>query len=107
LDNGNTRVIDDAAAHSRGQVLEIDEATRTATLILNADLGAYSYALGFAERLPSGNYHFDLGWIQDDPLGGHNTSRAIETDPSGNIVYALTANSPVYRSIRMRDLYTP
>lgn len=107
LDNGNVRAADDADAHSRGQVLEIDEASRTAKLILNVDLGAYSYALGFAERLPGGNYHFDLGWIQDDPLGGHNTSRAIEVDPSGNVVYALTASSPVYRSIRMRDLYTP
>jgi arylsulfate sulfotransferase len=107
LDNGNVRATEDVAAHSRGQVLEIDEANRKATLVLNADLGAYSYALGYAERLPGGNYHFDLGWIQDDPLGGHNTSRAIEMDPSGKVVYALTANSPTYRSIRMRDLYTP
>ena len=45
-DNGNTRWVDDATAHSRGQVLQVDEQNRTVKLLLNADMGVYSFALG-------------------------------------------------------------
>src|SRR5205814_6622409 len=47
FDNGNVRYDADAeGTHSRGQVLRIDEQNRLATLLLNADLGTYSFALG-------------------------------------------------------------
>ncbi|MGH7970993.1 MAG: aryl-sulfate sulfotransferase, partial [Limisphaerales bacterium] len=62
FDNGNTRI----AAHggnSRGQVLVLDEAHRTVSLQLNVDLGVNSPALGAAQRLPNGNYHFDAGEV--------------------------------------------
>ena len=42
LDNGNSRWAEDSSIHSRGQVLEIDEENRTASLVLNADSGDYS-----------------------------------------------------------------
>ncbi len=106
FDDGNTRQADDPAAHSRGQAYRIDEDRRIATAVLNADLGAYSYALGSAQLLPNGNYHFDVGWITNDPLGGRNTSRAVEVDPAGNVVYSIQMSIPEYRSFRMRDLYT-
>jgi hypothetical protein len=61
FDDGNTPAATDPAAHSRGQVLRIDEANRVATLTLNADLGGYSYALGSAQQLPNGDFHFDSG----------------------------------------------
>ncbi len=101
FDNGNVRHAGDSAANSRGQVLRLDEQNRVATLILNADLGEYSFALGSAQKLPNGNYHFDLGILPDV------TSRSVEVDPSGKIIYAIHASIPEYRSFRMIDLYTP
>src|SRR5262249_9719772 len=61
FDNGNTRQASDPNAHSRGQVWTIDETSRTATPVLNADLGNYSPALGSAQRLSNGNYMFMSG----------------------------------------------
>jgi arylsulfate sulfotransferase len=101
FDNGNVRHAADASANSRGQVLQLDEANRTATLVLNADLGAYSFALGAAQKLPNGNYHFDLGLLSN------GASRSVEIDPSGKTVYAIEVGTPEYRTFRMRDLYTP
>ncbi len=100
FDNGNVRNASDPNANSRGQVLRIDEHTRQAELALNADLGVYSFALGTAQRLPGGNYHFDAGWT------GSGAARYLETDPSGEIVYAINVAAPVYRSFRMTNLYT-
>ena len=101
LDNGNVRNAADPSANSRGQVIQLDERNRVANLILNADLGQYSFALGSASKLPNGNYHFDVGFLNDA------TSTAIEVDASGKTVYALHAAAPDYRSFRMRDMYTP
>ena len=80
----------------------LDEQNLVATPVLNADLGGYSLALGSAQKLPNGNYHFGQGWLQPS-----NTSQAIEVDPSGKVVFALQLNSPAYRSFRLADLYTP
>jgi hypothetical protein len=101
FDNGNVRHVADGVANSRGQVLSLDEVNRSATLSLNADLGSYCFALGAAEKLRNGNYHFHCGWTDDA------TSLLLEVDPSGQIVYALHALAAEYRSFRMRDLYTP
>jgi hypothetical protein len=102
FDDGNVRRATDSNAHSRGQVLLLDEQNLIATPILNADLGDYSVALGSAQQLPNGDYHFDQGWLQPS-----NTSQAIEVDPSGNKVFTLQLSSPAYRSFRLTDLYTP
>ena len=104
FDDGNTRHAGDSQAHSRGQVLEIDEENRKATLILNADLGAYSYALGSAQVLPDGNYHFDAGAQLAGP--GTVLAQSLEVDPDGNIVYGIQFATYEYRSFRMPDLYT-
>ena len=107
FDDGNTRVTANPGQNSRGQVWKLDEQTRTATLLLNADMGGYSYALGAAQLLPNGNAHFDAGWISEDPMGGKNASRSIEVDPAGNVVYGIAISAPEYRTFRMPDLYTP
>jgi hypothetical protein len=99
-DNGNVRNALDPTANSRGQLLYLDEVNRTASLLLNADLGYYSFALGSAQALTVGNYHFETGFLSDA------TSLAIEVDPEGNSVYALHGTAPAYRSFRMRDLYS-
>ncbi len=99
FDNGNVRYAADNTAHSRGQVMEIDEERRTAKLVLNADIGSFSFALGSAQRLPNSDYHFEAGWRPDQ------TSISLEIDPSGNIVYGVETSAVAYRSFRMPDLY--
>jgi len=100
FDNGVARVLADSTAHSRGQVLQLDESAMTAKLVLNADLGTYSPALGSAHRLNNGNFHFDLGVV------GGTTSQSVEVDKQGKIVYQIQASGPEYRTFRLQDLYT-
>ena len=103
FDDGNLRWAADPTSNSRGQVIELDEQNRIARLVINADMGAYSYALGSARRLPNGHYHFNIGWIQGNP----SNAQSVEVDESGNIVYDLQVGTPEYRSFRMSSLYAP
>lgn len=104
FDNGNTRVSEAGSGNSRGQVLHLDEERRTASLTLNADLGVLSPAVGSAQRLPNGNYHFDAGFVAGpDGLRAYS----IEVDASGHVVFKATIDNLVYRSFRMIDMYTP
>jgi len=105
FDNGNTRREVDGTANSRGQLYQLDQTAMTARFVLNADLGGYSFALGSAQKLRNGNYHFNNGWTIPRP--GEPTSTATEVDPSGKIVYALESGVAVYRSFRMEDILTP
>jgi arylsulfate sulfotransferase len=111
LDNGLRRVVKgkdkekDKEPNTRGQVWRLDEKTRTATLVTNADLGAYSPNVGSAQRLSNGNYHFTTGAVRKDNLV---RSRSVEVTPDGKIVYLLeTPGNSTYRSNRVVDLYTP
>lgn len=106
FDDGNVRYASSQSAHSRGQVIQLDERNRTAKLVLNADLGAYADALGSAQRLRNGDYHFDVGWIRG-VNGEPDRGRSLEVDALGNIVYEIEVDTPVYRSFRMRSLYEP
>lgn len=101
FDDGNLRRQSDPSANSRGQVIDLDEQNLVATLRLNADLGAYAFALGAAQVLSNGNYSFDVGFLED------GTSMTVEVNPAGQVVYGLHAAAPEYRSFRMQDLYTP
>src|SRR5437868_5288780 len=103
FDNGNTRHASDPNAHSRGQVWTLDEQTMTATLVVNADLGRYSAALGAAERLSNGNYSFTLGTDGPEPV--KPPAHTVEVIADGTKVYDLMVNKPEYRSYRMRTLY--
>jgi hypothetical protein len=89
--------------HSRGQVWKIDEQARTATLLMNADMGGYSPFMGSAQRLSNGNFHFSASVIRTN---ASRNAHAIETTPDGTIVYTLET-MPAYRSNRIADLYTP
>ena len=102
FDNGNIRHAADNTAHSRGQVLQLDEQNRVVTLVLNADLGAYALAVGSAQRLADGNYHFDLGFIN---TAQGQFSQSVEVDAAGNFVYQIQSPTPVYRSFRLTTLY--
>ena len=100
LDNGNFRRDTDPKAASRGQVYELDEQSKTATLAMNADLGRYSLALGSVQQLSNGNYWFDAGFLPDA------SGVCDELDQTGASVYSLRTAAPVYRSYRLRDMYT-
>src|SRR5262249_2806969 len=100
--NGNTRQASDPAANSRGQVWTLDETNMTATLVLNADLGNYSFRLGSAQRLSNGNYVFMSG---SQGPGPNDIAQSIEVRPDGTPVYVLEFAAPEYRVYRMRTLY--
>ncbi|HUI78967.1 MAG TPA: aryl-sulfate sulfotransferase [Bryobacteraceae bacterium] len=104
FDDGNTRVTVMNGGNSRGQVLQIDEQNLVATPLLNADLGVYSEAVGSAQDLRDGNFHFDAGFVEEN-----NTidSYSFEVNPSGQITYDAHQNVIVYRSFRLTDMYTP
>ena len=104
FDNGNTRCTGQSPAHchSRGQVLALDEIHRQARLVLNVDLGGYSFAVGSAQRLANGNYVFTSG-IE----GGRGVyaGRSIEVTPNGKVVYVQSVNPAEYRAYRESSLY--
>jgi uncharacterized protein (TIGR03118 family) len=102
FDNGNTRRASNPTAHSRGQVWKLDEQHLTATLVVNADLGNYSDALGAAQRLPNGNFFFTSGRQGKPPW----FDQSIEVRPDGSQVYVLQDNSgPEFHSYRVQTLY--
>jgi len=104
FDDGNERAAVNPAAQSRGQALSVDETNRTVYLVLNADLGSYSEAVGSAQKLPNGNYHFDSGFILD--AQGNLNAQSVELNPSGTQVFEIGFEAPEYRTFRMQDLYT-
>ena len=80
----------------------LDEQTMTATLVVNADLGDYSFRLGSAQRLSNGNYSFMSGSQGQPP---NDIGQSIEVSPDGTPSYVLQFASPEYRSFRLRTLY--
>jgi len=104
FDDGNTRVAAMRGGNSRGQVFQIDEQNFIVNPILNADLGVYSEAVGSAQLLLDGNYHFDAGFV---PENNTIDSYSIEVDPAGHMQYEAHQNVILYRTFRMTDLYTP
>lgn len=103
FDDGNTRVAQ-TPGNSRGQALLVDENNRTAALILNSDLGIYSFALGSAQLLSNGNYHFLPGYNNPGPS---QFSQSVEVLPTGVVNFRLQSPAPAYRSFRMKSLYAP
>ena len=106
FDNGNTRIRANGG-NSRGQAIRIDEQNRTANLVLNADLGVFSLALGSAQQLSNGNYSFDAGYVLDADSPTGSSAYAIEVNPSGNTIYKIKTNAIVYRWFRLTDIYSP
>jgi hypothetical protein len=106
FDNGNTRFVQIPGQKSRGQAIEVDEEHRTVRAAYSVDLGLVSPAVGSAQRLADGTYHFDAGLVFDPNgiLGFKGISMQI--DPSGNqVLSSISWLTPVYRSFRLDDLY--
>ena len=89
-------------------MLSVDQISKVVTPILNADLGVYSVALGTAEALPDGNYHFDAGFLLSTDAHGNPlyNAQSLEVDPSGNIDFGVQFATLEYRTFRMPDMYT-
>ena len=103
FDNGDTRRESFPNANSRGQLLELDEPNRTATLTVNIDLGVYGYALGSAQRLANGNYQFQPGIVN---AAAPQFSYDMEVTGAGTTAFEMQG-PPSYRDWRMRTLYDP
>jgi arylsulfate sulfotransferase len=103
FDDGNTRVSVLGGGNSRGQALQVDEQNMVVTPVLNADLGYYALAVGSAQLLLDGNYHFDVGFVEEN-----NTidSYSLEVAPSGTITYNAHQNVILYRTFRMANMYS-
>lgn len=106
FDDGNTRVQNDPAAspNSRGQMYQVDQQNMIATLVVNADMGTYSFALGSAQALPNGDYHFLSGYIE--AANGVTDAQSLEVTASGDVVFGIQFATLEYRTFRMPDLYT-
>jgi len=106
-DNGNTHcaLALRIPCRSRGQVWQIDEQSMTATPELNVDMGVNSFALGSAQPLESGGFHFNSGIVElpDGRPGAIGT----EVDETGAWVRSLLLDQLVYRSWRLPNLALP
>jgi arylsulfate sulfotransferase len=102
FDDGNTRVSVEGGGNSRGQALQVDEQNMVVTPVLNANLGYFSYAVGAAQLLLDGNYHFDVGFVEEN-----NTIDAysLEVAPSAQIVYNAHQSTIMYRTFRLASMY--
>jgi arylsulfate sulfotransferase len=103
LDNSTARNKKDPKANTRGQVWKIDEQAGTATLVHNADLDVFSFAVGSAQKLKTGGYTFQAGFV--NPMSVF--TRAVETSTDGKILYAQQLDGVIaYRSFRVADMYS-
>ncbi len=102
FDNGNTRVAQSGPVNSRGQVWKLDESTMAAKPVVNADLGVYALAVGSAQALANGNYHFHAGYVFNGP---RRSAYTLEVNRAGVPVYSWQADRLIYRTFRLPDLY--
>jgi hypothetical protein len=82
----------------------MDYSNMSVTPVMLADLGFFSEALGTAELLANGDYHFEAGY----GIGPPTYAEAIEVFPNSTLSLTMKLHGfPCYRSFRMTDLYTP
>ena len=107
FDDGHRRKDKYPNANNRGQTWRLDEPRRTATLVLNTDLGVYAVAVGSAQPLSNDGYSFESGFINPGPAGMASVnSQTTEVSADGKIVYAQKAlGGLTYRSFRVASLY--
>jgi hypothetical protein len=107
FDNGNTRTVSNPSENSRAQVYHVDEQNLAVTPVINTDLGVNSSALGTAEQLPDGSYHFDAGFFADPNAPLTRVTQLYDLDASGSIQSTTRVSAQEYRNFRVTDLYTP
>jgi len=77
----------------------------TAKLVFNAGLGVYAAALGSAQALDFGTFHFNSGVALMGP--GVVEAQSVETDADGKIVWKFSTRAAQYRTFRMKSLSLP
>jgi hypothetical protein len=102
FDDGNTRREFHKNADSRGQEWILNEQNRTATLVVNADMGNYSSFLGSAELLSNGDLAFTSGGIG---TGNPPYGQSIEVLPDGTRIFVMQMSEFEYRSYFESTLY--
>lgn len=102
-DNGNTRCAQANRCFSRGQVYRLDETSRSVTVLLDVNLGDYSFALGSAQPLSNGNFHFNSGTV---PGTRDFVAVSDEVGPDGSFAYSQVTGATVYRSWRLASLFS-
>jgi arylsulfate sulfotransferase len=103
FDNGNTRVTSaGGVGNSRGYALQLDEVNLIAKPNLLADLGVYSIAVGSAQLLDNGNYHFHAGLVPTP--SPHAYTYEVLPDGSQDSIWEELVQ--VYRSYRMSSMYS-
>ena len=107
FDNGNTRIVQTGSGNSRGIALTVDEPGLTVTPVLSQDLGYFGYALGSAQLLNNGNFHFQPAYVTPKDWSYSIEYVPVAGTTIGTQVYSLESQAPSYRSFRMTDLYTP
>ena len=103
LENGNLIMFDNGNLHSpptsRAVEYKIDEQNKTAELVWDYTHmpAIFSFAIGFAQRLPDGNTLIDYG----------TANKILEVDMLGNPVMeiAIQDSSYVYRAFRINSIY--
>jgi hypothetical protein len=84
--------------------MTLDQVNKVATPVLLADLGYFSMALGTAELLSNGDYHFDAGYGP----GAVPYSQSIEVFPNASLGFIVEVNAEsTYRTFRLSNLYVP
>jgi hypothetical protein len=111
-DNGNYRIDSSAATcgigsgpacYSRATLFEIDEATKSATLLWDEAPGFYSWWGGSIGELSNGNVEFDMTIPRNSPA-----SQIMEVTQSGTpqVVWQLNITGEnAYRAYRIPSLY--
>lgn len=107
FDNGNTRISVEGGGNSRGMALSVDLGSMTVTPLLSQDVGYYAFALGSAQLLENGNYHFQPGIVTANTFDYSFEYTPVPGTTQGTLVFGLASNSYSYRSFRVPDLYSP
>jgi hypothetical protein len=86
-------------------VYVLDESAKVATLIVNDDMGNFSWAFGWAQTLRNGDYAWTSGYQSARPGGVFGIGQGEEFTAAGVKNLVLTANLPVYRIYRLASMY--
>ncbi len=114
FDNGWIRVMDangdlcgstgQPACYSRALIFQVDEPTRTASILWQDSNLPYSLALGSVRPQTNGDVEFDEGFLSDSPWKAVAQEVTRETNPQ--LVWQLEVDhQPGYRIFRLPSLY--
>jgi len=114
FDNGWFRVLDDngdicgtagqPACYSRAAIFQVDEATRTASVVWEDTNLPYSLALGSTRIQTNGDVEFDEGFIPDSPF--KSVVQEVTPDANPQLVWQLNVDHQAgYRIFRLPSLY--